>query len=519
MAAARRGGRLREPPANVPADPREDVTTDPACPRCGTPQQPGAACACAAPRETPRGLQELADYRYACVAAFGLSLAAWLVERSGPTAPELLLGGPWLSAPLRQPLALVAAASAVVLHLLGVRATQARGARLGFPPREVAILAAAPLLHLYGTAVLFVRTAAALGAGEAELRRARRASWALVATTVGAALVHSAAQLGVPDDALAAALWTASWVTSIAAMAARAWVLACVAGVASRALERRDVALPPAGAGSPPDGAGDGAAPLEAERAAAEPALPGAPCVSCGSAAPLRSDPSTGGQRCCACGGLLLERGAAASALERSAVAPEVVAGLVAEARGRPLPCAACGGAAQRILLKGRPVRACTGCGALWIEPPVRPTLPAPPAGAASPRGAAPARDPRSQRGRLAAAAAVAAAALVVAGVSVGRSLPAAAARRVHREAATVDPAAAIATAERDPPDLPDRVLLGGRSHAWWRARLVQLRAEDPAGELYRLTRERAEANGLVVEETASGLRVVASPALLEEAR
>ncbi|MCM2332382.1 MAG: hypothetical protein NDI82_00345, partial [Anaeromyxobacteraceae bacterium] len=57
--------------------------------------------------------------------------------------------------------------------------------------------------------------------------------------------------------------------------------------------------------------------------------------------------------------------------------------------------------------------------------------------------------------------------------------------------------------------------LYGGRTVAWWGQRLEELRsASDEARRgLYQATVERAEANGLTVTVTASGVQVAAGPA------
>ncbi len=63
---------------------------------------------------------------------------------------------------------------------------------------------------------------------------------------------------------------------------------------------------------------------------------------------------------------------------------------------------------------------------------------------------------------------------------------------------------------------LESEVLVAGRAVAWWRERLAALhaRSDDEGRRLYALTRERAIANGLQVEE-AGALVVQASSDLL----
>jgi hypothetical protein len=122
-----------------------------------------------------------------------------------------------------------------------------------------------------------------------------------------------------------------------------------------------------------------------------------------------------------------------------------------------------------------------------------------------------PQRKPRSRRlVALAGAAALAA-------CSRSGEAPASAPRPAP-PATPAAPAAALDARDAAALGLPSvtmtRRYAGGRPIAWWSERLERLRREGPE-DLYRLTRERARANGLeVVDRPDGGVAVaVAAPA------
>jgi hypothetical protein len=226
------------------------------------------------------------------------------------------------------------------------------------------------------------------------------------------------------------------------------------------------------------------------------------------------------GPGCPRCGGVLLAAAAAQEAVVRVGVRPEVWRALVQQPyAGKPCPCPRCGGAAARVALRGQPVVACRACGSLW-----RPAEPSP--SAPEPTPGSPRLELGSPRRPAVWALAGGSLALVVALVLVQRARgperPSPASAPSASTAIPLGAAAPVAAAGAAPAQVrpAPQALLAGRTPEQWRERLEALRRGGPRdAELYQLTRWRAEANGLVVEEATDGLKVELRPGATGGAR
>lgn len=200
--------------------------------------------------------------------------------------------------------------------------------------------------------------------------------------------------------------------------------------------------------------------------------------------------------------------------------------------------CPSCGSPAQRVTLPVGSAAPCSTCRCVWVDaallawaearlrgmagafgpepaPAPPPPLPPRPAGSAAPPRPGPAAAP-ARRGPLVVAAVVLAL-LAAGGLSaalVRRSDAEPAVAREVEAARAPAPLAPAAPPPAPPDSRRDDVLHGGRTVAWWGQRLEQLRGATDGERrgLYQATVERAEANGLTVTLTPTGVQVSAGP-------
>jgi Zn-finger nucleic acid-binding protein len=548
------------------------------CMRCGAPLGPGGACGrCVAANADTSATVALEVYRYLALGIIGVIAAVWLTPGRGSTLAEIAVAGPWLTGSFTQIIALAPCFLGIALHLVAARAARASGAPFPYADREIILLSVLPLVSFYGSVVLLDHTAAWLGgtSGAALVRRVRVAARATIVLVVVAA---AAQQAVIVSSSMGSSpltrhhLGLAVVIAWVAVVVTRAWLLVMLSNAAAArlqelrrappvpALEMPPTAAPAAGKATetapaaPPALAAPSSGPPAADVVSIEDLLlDGPPSPSCPDCEPtIALVPYAGGQghSCPRCRGLFLDAAAARRAVEKAGVRTEVWRAVIEQAHAGPTRrCPGCGGEATPATLRGHAVAVCRACGGLWTHasrPERRTTAPV----AMRPL---PERQPRpGLRTGAWAALGVLSLAGVAALVLGERALQTQTMRSafaasqvpppapvVPRSANTRDPAARVsgapsqaaptlaanapnasAAAPGKPPPAMTTVLLGGRTPDQWRDRLETLRRGGPRdAELYRLTRRRAEANGLAVEEGADGLLVQAGPALMADIR
>jgi hypothetical protein len=479
-------------------------------------------------------------------------LPVWIagpVVRGEPFAArsplQLFIGGaPWL----------VYAA----MHVVHARLLRRAGS-FPFGDAEVVGMALVPLYNLYGSYRLFDEAAAGAeraGAGRrvaSQIRAGAILSLALAVAQMVLYLWFLGRQPAFgpwPADPLAAALGTMATLLLLAARLFLLWRLhpamtAVAAAPAARPAEQAppSEAVPDAGVGSCPD---------------------------CGEAHPLQRSPSELAELVCgSCGGALLDADsvigleillATEGGPGGGAGHPEPIPG------ARTAPCAACGAAASRVRLATAGAWSCTSCGSLWMPAAGLHRITGGRCGvlprAASLATAWPGASRLTLKRARALGAAVAALGVVALAAALWEAKLAYCGRLSQAEASLVPfqgglveqrarellaealqnsgrrAAAALATPSRPGPAAapearsqpgpaaapaaevplpaparpppPETRLAAGRTVDWWRDRLRLLsgRSDGEGQQLYSLTRERAEANGLEVKAGASGPEV-----------